>query len=263
MPRPPALYLERVGLNADTWQEGMGYPGNMLWLPELDLRFTTPVTFFVGENGSGKSTLIEALAEKAGLPSSGGGRQDMGATTGPDDQSALAPYLRTAFRARTRVQDAYFFRAEFVSHFAGLLDQRKVDPDFRDSHGPADPYVIFGGKSLREQSHGESFLSTIFNRIGSGLYFMDEPESALSPQRQLGLLVHLHDVLAMGETQLIIATHSPLLLTFPGATIMSFDGGTLQSIALEETSHYQISRGMLLDPALYWKHLLKPTDDAS
>ncbi|MGA2890226.1 MAG: AAA family ATPase [Terracidiphilus sp.] len=107
------------------------------------------------------------------------------------------------------------------------------------------------------QSHGEAFLAILQNRIRQGVFLLDEPESALSPQRQLALLVLIHDLVELGKAQFIIATHSPLLMTYPGAQIISFDREDLPSISLEETFHYQITRGMLEHPTRYWNNLLK------
>jgi predicted ATPase len=117
------------------------------------------------------------------------------------------------------------------------------------------PYDLYGGKSLHMQSHGEAFLAVLQNRIREGLFFFDEPESALSPQRQLALLVLMDELIREGRSQFIIATHSPILMTYPEATIVSFDTSELKVISLEETEHYQITRGILDDPLLYWKHL--------
>jgi len=124
-----------------------------------------------------------------------------------------------------------------------------------------DPYTLYGGRSLHTRSHGEAFLAILQNRIRSGLLLFDEPESALSPQRQLTLLAHMSALSATGKSQFIIATHSAILLTFPGAQILSFDGDALRPTSLEDTSHFQITKGILKNPAVYWKHLQESTDD--
>jgi predicted ATPase len=231
-----------------------GFPLGLPFVRGLDLAFSKAVTFFVGENGSGKSTLIEAIAEACGLPVSGGSRAEAAGQHGPERHSALTAVLRHAFGRRPR--DGYFFRAELQAHFASLLDQRRADPDFR-----GDPYALYGGRSLHAQSHGEAFLAVLLNRIRSGVIVMDEPESALSPQRQLALLTRMAELVAAGETQFIVATHSPILLTFPAADIVSFDEVPLRSVRLEETSHYQITRGILEAPERYWRLLRKETTD--
>lgn len=242
-----APYLARLQLKEGAAQ-GAEYPFNLALIRSLDIEFTSPVTFFVGENGTGKSTVIEAIAALCRLPVSGGGRNELAGSHGPDTSSPLAPALRPAFRKRP--PDAYFLRAEFQAHFASLLDQREDDPDFW-----GDPYARYGGRSLHTRSHGEAFLAIMQNRIRSGLLLLDEPESALSPQRQLALLAQMWMLVAAGKSQFIIATHSPVLLTFPGAQILSFDGDALHLISLEDTSHFQITKGILQNPAVYWKHL--------
>lgn len=246
-PSPP--YLVRLQLKEGA-ADGGEYPFSLPLIRCLDIEFTSPVTFFVGENGTGKSTVIEAIAALCKLPVSGGGRNELAGNHGPDSVSPLAPSLRPSFRRRP--PDAYFLRAEFQAHFASLLDARNADPDFRMS---GDPYTLYGGRSLHTRSHGEAFLAILQNRIRSGLLLFDEPESALSPQRQLALLAQMSTLVAKGKSQFIIATHSPILLTFPGAQILSFDGDALRPTSLEDTSHFQITQGILQNPAVYWKHL--------
>ena len=243
-----APYLCGVRVVPERLPKERTYPFDLGYVPSLNLNIDNAVTFFVGENGSGKSTLIEALAVLSGLPVSGGSRNEVGSGHGPEADSVLSRVLRPSFSRRPR--DGYFLRAEFQAHFASLLDARKEDVDFL-----GDPYALYGGRSLHTRSHGEAFLAVLQNRIHEGLFFLDEPESALSPQRQLALLVLMDDLIKEGRSQFIIATHSPVLMTYPGATIVSFDSDDLKSIALEDTEHYQITRGILGDPVLYWKHL--------
>ena len=242
---PP--YLVRLQLREDA-VDGNEYPFNLALIRGLDIEFTSPVTFFVGENGTGKSTVIEAIAALCRLPVSGGSRNELSSTHGPETSSPLARAIRPSFRRRP--PDAYFLRAEFQAHFASLLDARNADPDFG-----GDPYERYGGRSLHTRSHGEAFLAILQNRIRTGLMLFDEPESALSPQRQLALLALMSTLVTTGQSQFIIATHSPMLLTFPGAQILSFDGDVVRSSALEDTSHFQITKGILQNPPAYWKHL--------
>ncbi len=245
--RPP--YLAGVQFRDSGFQSPDRFPFNLPWLGEFELELPSSVAFFVGENGSGKSTLIEAIAALCRLPVSGGSRQENGDFFGPEKESELARELAPVFTQRPR--DGYFFRAEFYAQFATLLDLRAQDPDFL-----GDPYQAYGGRSLHTRSHGESFLELMQNRLSEGLFLLDEPESALSPQRQLTLLALIADRVADGKSQFIIATHSPILLTFPGATILNFDESPLAPIALEETSHYYITKGILDNPQMYWKHLI-------
>lgn len=243
-----APYLVGVNVVANRIEGRDGYPFTLPFVGQLDLRFESPVTFFVGENGTGKSTLLEAIASLCRLPVSGGGRNELAGRHGPDAVSPLAPVLRPAFRRQP--PDAYFLRAELQAHLASLLDARHDDPEFI-----GDPYGRYGGQSLHTRSHGEAFLAILEHRIQAGLFLLDEPESALSPQRQLVLLAHMWAQVAARKSQFIVATHSPILLTFPGADLVAFDGGTLARVKLEDTSHYQITRGILHNAESYWKHL--------
>ncbi len=243
-----APFIAYVTLNPDAELDKSCFPGNLPFTEALHLEFESPVTFFVGENGSGKSTLLEAVAVLAGFPIAGGGTNEVGERHGIQEKSALADALRMAFAKRPK--DGYFFRAELQAQFASLLDQRRDDPSFG-----ADPYGRYGGRSLHAMSHGEAFLSVMQNRFAGGLFLLDEPESALSPQRQLTLLALMHDRVRDGDAQFIVATHSPILLTYPGSTIVSFDGPSLQAVSLAETKHYQITHGILNRPESYWKHL--------
>jgi predicted ATPase len=247
-----APYLDRLRIK-EGMDVGEDYPFHLPLIRNFDVKLTSPVTFFVGENGSGKSTVIEAIAALCRLPVAGGSRNDLAGEHGPENTSALASALRPSFKRRPR--DAYFLRSEFQAHFASLLDQRKQDPDFT-----GDPYGSYGSRSLHTRSHGEAFLAILQNRIHSGLLLFDEPEAALSPQRQLVLLAHMSMLVATGKAQFIIATHSPILLTFPGAQILSFDSETVRPVTLEETSHFQITKGILHNPASYWKHLQGPPE---
>lgn len=244
---PP--FLQRLYARNDVELSSDGFPGNLPFVASLDLQLTTAVTFFVGENGSGKSTVMEAIAEICGLPTGGGGRNELADLKAPHARSELAPFVRGAFRRKPK--DGYFFRAEFQAHFASLLEERRADPDFI-----GDPYARYGGRSLHTRSHGEAFLEVFSAWLNPGIILMDEPEAALSPQRQLALLSKMANLAKSGEVQFIVATHSPILLTFPNATLFSFDGGHIEPTRLEETSHFQITKGILDSPGRYWKHLL-------
>lgn len=245
-----APYLQRIQLLPERVKDGDRYPFTVPGVLTLDVSFRRPVTFLVGENGSGKSTIIEAIAGLLKLPLSGGGTTDKGLSYGPNDDHDLASALRPSFRRRPR--DTYFFRGEFVSHFAQLLDERKADTSFG-----GDPYARYGNVPILQRSHGEGFLAIMQNRIGDGLYLLDEPEAALSPQRLLVLMAILAER-ANNGAQLIVATHSPILMTVPNADILLIEDGTVRRVLLEETEHYQVTKAVLTNPAVFWKHL-KPT----
>lgn len=244
-----AAYLQRISVRADRLPETAKFPFDLPFVPSLDIELTTPVTFLVGENGSGKSTVIEAIADLCSLPVAGGGKNELADSHAPHRTSELAHALRASFSRMP--PDGYFFRAEFQAHFATLLEERKKDPDFL-----GDPYARYGGRSLHTRSHGEAFLAVFLSWMKPGILLMDEPESALSPQRQLTLLTRMAALVKKGGVQLIIATHSPILLTFPDATILSFDDGEIAPVRLDQTSHFQITKGILDAPERYWRHLL-------
>ena len=134
---------------------------------------------------------------------------------------------------------------------ADLLEESERDPEFLGN-----PYFAYGGRSLHTRSHGEAFMALFEHRLqAGGVVIMDEPEAALSPQRQLTLLALLDAFVNSGNTQIFVATHSPILLTFPGATLLSLTDRGIEETRLEDTSHYQITRGILEAPERYWKHL--------
>ncbi len=203
------------------WDE---YPFNIPPIASLDaLEITSRICFFVGENGSGKSTLMEAIAAHYGFGREGGSRNFSIETT-PSLHSidSLVRSLRVGFTNRTG--SGFYLRAESFFNVASYVD----------SVGGIDSY---GGKSLHDQSHGESFISLLQHRFTrSGFYVMDEPEAALSPRRQLSFLVLLHDLLTNNNNiQFLIATHSPILLAYPDAQILSFDGGHVHEIGYRES----------------------------
>jgi predicted ATPase len=246
-------YLKRLAIDPSRVGDWDAYPFNLPFARKLKLDFTAPLTFFIGENGSGKSTIIEAIADACRLPVEGGGRPEL--DTHPDSdrpRSELARGLTASFV--NHVHDGFFLRAENLVRFADLLEERERDPDFYGN-----PYRAYGGRSMHQQSHGEAFLSIFQHRLQSGgVIIMDEPESALSPQRQLTLLTVLYEFVRAGNTQIFIASHSPILMTFPGATLLEVNKKVVAPIRLEDTSHYQITRGILANPEQYWKHLRGP-----
>lgn len=206
----------------------------------IDLPFRSRVTFFVGENGSGKSTLLEAVAECCGFNPEGGSRDHHRAVFA--DRSPLAQALRLAWLPK--VTEGFFMRAESFYNLATYIDREST-------------LSRYGGRSLHAQSHGESFLALFANRFEQGLYILDEPEAALSPQRQLSFMRIMHDLTRDGHAQLLIATHSPILLAYPGAVLFSLDGDAIEEIDYRETKHYQITRDFLASPERFFKHLFE------
>ena len=212
-------------------------------MTELDL--TNRVTFFVGENGSGKSTLLEGIADLCGFNPAGGGRNNTYEVDA--SESALSDHLRLSWMPK--VTNGFFLRAESFYHFASHIDELANN---RLTH------IGYGGKSLHEQSHGESFLSLFLNRFkGKAIYLLDEPEAALSPQRQLTFLRVMHDLVQEEDCQFIIATHSPIILGYPDATILSFDDGEITETEYEMTEHYQITKYFLDHREKFLKDILE------
>ena len=206
------------------------------------------VTYFVGENGSGKSTLLEALAVCLGFNAEGGSKNFRFDTR--RSHSVLHEFLRVA-KGIKRPRNGYFRRAE--SFFNVATEIERLD------EGGGGPPIIdsYGGRSLHEQSHGESFLALLMERFGGqGIYILDEPESALSPQRQLAVLSRIHD-LVLDQSQFIIATHSPILMAYPDAWIYQCGQEGLSRIAYEHTEHYKVTREFLLSPERMLKILME------
>jgi predicted ATPase len=199
--------------------------------------FDQPVTFFIGENGAGKSTLLEAIALSMGLNAEGGSRNFRFSTR--DSHSGLTQYLRLSRSAR-RLRDSYFLRAESYFNVATEIEALDREP------APGPPIIdSYGGKSLHEQSHGESFFALFMNRLrGNGLYLFDEPEAALSPTRQLAFLSRMHQLVEDGS-QFLIATHSPILMAYPKAAIHLLADGPPRRIAYRDTEHYTVTRDFL------------------
>ena len=219
--------------------EVAAYPFSIPALRALDVLALETVTFLVGENGSGKSTLLEAIAVAAGFNAEGGSRNYNFATR--PSESALHRHLRLG-RGVRRPRDGFFLRAESFYNVATEMERLGV-------------LHTVGGASPHEQSHGESFLALAMNRFNdNGLYLLDEPEAALSPARQLSLLAILHR-LAHAGSQFLIATHSPILLAYPGALIYHLGADGIAPIRYEDTEHYTLTRDFLNDRARYFKHL--------
>lgn len=212
----------------------------------IDIALSRPVTILVGENGSGKSTLLEAVAARCGFNVSGGNRNHA-FSAGSDNPNALAATLRLSWLPK--VSSGFFMRAESFFDFASYIDQLAKD----------DPGLVsaYGGKSLHAQSHGESFLALVKHRFGQqGVYILDEPEAALSPARQLAFLALIGDLETTGVAQFIIATHSPILLSYPNALLLSMDGDSIHAVGYRDTEHYKVMKDFLDCPERYHRHLM-------
>ncbi len=244
--------LDKVKINWPADLDFTQYPFSLRLIKNLEeIKFPSKVTFFVGENGAGKSTILEAIAAKAGFGAEGGSRNINFKTS---EQKAYSGTERLAdcltFSWRRKPTNGYFFKAESFYNVANYIDSLAQEDGLA--------YAPYGGKSLHEQSHGESFLSFFKNRLGNdGFFLFDEPEAALSPQRQLSLLTIIHEVCKNPHSQFIIATHSPILLGYPRATIYSCDADRLMPIAYTDTQHYQITKHFLNNPDYFLKHLFK------
>jgi predicted ATPase len=246
----PAPFLKRLGVIPDA-ELPDAYPFNLPWLTtEFELTFDRPLTIIVGENGTGKSTLIEAIAALCGYDEAGGGKGYM-----PLDHSRavdrsgaqLAAVLRGSWLPK--VTSGWFFRAESFFSVARYLDQAAIDA------GSAPPDFL-------SWSHGEGFVRFFEERLGrQGIYFLDEPESALSPHRQLELLRILHRLQETAAAQVIMATHSPILMAVPGARLLEITRGGLAEVELHRTRHFRLYQDFTADPEDFITRALRNEDD--
>jgi predicted ATPase len=233
-------FLHSLRLDRDKVASFDVYPFSIPAVRHLsELELDPKVTFLVGDNGAGKSTLIEAIAVGAGFNAEGGTKNFNFATR--KSESSLHEVLRIS-RSHRRPTDGFFLRAESFFNVATEVERLGV--------------TGYGEVSLHEQSHGESFLALVMNRFrGNGVYILDEPEAALSPQRQLTLLARMHDLVEHHAAQFVIATHSPILMAYPGALIYALSPTGIRQVDYEDTEHFQITRDFLSNPGSFFKHL--------
>ena len=249
-----APYLRRVWLDTDlvTADARLRYPfGLSLFADGFDLAFETPVTILVGENGTGKSTLLEAIAVLVGFDEAGGGaghrpvdHSDAIEATGGE----LARALRSSWLPR--MNKGWFFKAESFFSVARYVDQAAL------SVGAPPPDFL-------SHSHGEGFLRFFEERCRwPGIYIFDEPESALSPLRQLAFLRLLNRMDRSGKAQVILATHSPILMAYPGATLLNVNERGLSPTTMEETGHYRLLQGFVRNPRMFVDRVLQADEGA-
>lgn len=235
------LFIKEIKLNSAIGSEDKSvYPFCLPIVRHLDkISLEKKVTFLVGENGSGKSTLLEAIAVNFGFNPEGGSRNFNFSTK--DTHSVLHEYI-TLVKGAVRPKDGFFLRAESFYNVASEIDSLDLQ---------------YGDKSLHAMSHGEGLLSLMENRFrGSGLYILDEPEAALSPQKQLELLVLINE-LANKNSQFIIATHSPILMSFPNAQIYMLAENSIELTPYKQTQHYILTKQFLDDPNRMLKYLFE------
>jgi predicted ATPase len=240
-------FVRSVVLKRDEVPDFDSYPFSIPAIRDLEkLDLHAGVTLLAGENGSGKSTLIEAIAVAAGFNAEGGS-QNMTVST-RSSHSQLHKHLRLV-RGTRRPRTGYFLRAESFFNVATNIEELDEGPGGR-------PIIdSYGGVSLHEQSHGESFLSLIINRFGpNGLYVLDEPEAALSLRGNLALMRRMHDLVAEGS-QFVVSTHSPILLGYPQARIYVLSEDGIMESRYEDTEQYELTRSFLDDRDRFLHHL--------
>ena len=235
------MYLQSISFHPESYPTYEQYPFDQAVFRETrTIALTTPVTLFVGENGTGKSTLLEALSRRCGIHMWRDRERSRFAKN--PFETELYRYVDVEW-ANGSVPGS-FFGSDIFGRFAEILDEWAA--------ADSGQLEYFGGQSLVTQSHGQSIMSFFRARYKiKGLYLLDEPETALSPRTQLALLALFRTVSSAGHAQFIIATHSPIIMACPGATIYTFDRVPVQEIGYEETDHYRIYKAFMADRSRY------------
>lgn len=243
-------YIRGISLKRDQISSYDHFPLNLPVIRNFqELRFHPNVTYIIGENGMGKSTLLEGIAIALGFNPEGGTLNFNFSSY--DSHSNLDEYIRL-MRGINRAKDHFFFRAESFYNVATNIENLDMEP------GSSRKIIeSYGGKSLHEQSHGESFFAAFIERFqGNGLYILDEPEAALSPLRQMSMLARINDLVRKGS-QFIISTHSPIIMAYPKAKIIELTEGGMRELTLEETNHYSIMKQFFEDKDRLLHHLFQ------
>jgi len=231
------MHLEKINIYPDRFPTTEHYPFSLQLFQQTDLiRLESPITFLAGENGSGKSTLLRAIANKCGIRIWSGIERTR-VNYNPYEKQLYSSISVEWMNGRV---PGSFFSSQIFQNFAQILDEwASTDPGLLE---------YFGGKSLMDQSHGQSLMSFFKTRYKiKGLYLLDEPETALSPKSLLSLVNILNDMAGAGHAQFIIATHSPILLACPEAVILSFDDIPVKRVDYENTEYYRIYRDFMED----------------
>src|SRR5262245_51628240 len=263
------VHLQYISLKPAARKQS-GFPFNLPLVKNLDqIEFQSPVTFFVGQNGSGKSTLLEAIGAGVKLPTVGG--DDVERATTLENTRAVGRQLKFSWLGNT--DRGFFLRAEDFFNFARRLQTMtrelqeladSFDEEYTGSALGLAKGAVLGqrralveryGENLDANSHGESFLKLFQSRfVAGGLYLLDEPEAPLSPQRQLALMSMMKEMIDQ-EAQFIVATHSPILMAFPGARILSFDGHQVREAHYDDVEHVSLTRAFLNNPQAFLRRL--------
>jgi predicted ATPase len=263
------MILQSVGLR--NLPENEEFPFNLELVKNLKtIKFSSNITFFVGENGSGKSTILEAIAYSSGVPTAGG----LSIADDPLLEPARALGKMLSLRFLEKTHKGFFARAEdFIGFVKNILRSiAELDTEIKDIKetwtggdinlalrpllGERKEITDRYSENLDAMSHGEGFLKFFKTRItGKGLYLIDEPEAALSPQRQLSLIALILEKVKTVDAQFIIATHSPIILAMKNAQILHFENNTIAETTYKETPHYQLTKAFLDDPEVFLREL--------
>ena len=243
-------YIRNVYLKRDLISSYDHFPFNLPVIQNFqEFSFHPNVTYIIGENGMGKSTLLEGIAIALGFNPEGGTLNFN--FSNYDSHSNLDQYLRLA-KGVNKAKDSFFFRAETFYNLATNIEDLDNEP-----LGGSKIIDSFGGKSLHQQSHGESFFAAFIERFGgNGMYILDEPEAALSPLRQMSMLARINDLVNQGS-QFIISTHSPIIMAYPNAKIIQLKEDGMSESTLEETNHYSIMKQFFEDKDRLLHHLFQ------